>query len=261
MRRFVVAALAVFALSAVASPALAQGWGSLKGRFVYDGKAPVPKPLQITKDSEVCGKHKLVDESLVVGADGGLKNVVVYIYTGPGDQAPKVHPDLAKAAEEPVVFDNIHCRFEPRVALVQTGQTLTLANSDPVAHNTKVDAFNQPINPLLPPNAKLAQKFTAAERLPARASCSIHPWMTGWIVVKEHPYMAVTDEKGEFEIKNIPAGTWTFQFWHETAGYLDKVTLNNKAVTWKRGRVDLDVKDKAALNLGDVKIAPAAFQK
>ncbi len=261
MRRIFFASLALMALGFVASPALAQGYGNLKGRFVYDGKAPTPKPLQVTKDQEVCGKHKLVDESLVVGENGGLKNVVVYIYLGPGDKAPQVHPDLAKAAQEPVVFDNKDCRFEPRVALVQVGQPIILANSDPVAHNTKVDAFNQPINPLLPPKGKLEQKFTAAERLPARASCSIHPWMTGWIVVKEHPYMAVTDENGEFEIKNIPAGTWTFQFWHETAGYLDKVTLNNKPVTWKRGRVDLDIKDKATLNLGDVKIAPAAFQK
>lgn len=258
MQRISLLSLALVAGLVWTGSAQAQGWGSIKGRFVYDGKAPAPQPIAVTKDQEVCGKHKLVDESLVVGANGGLKNVVVYIYIGPGDQPPQVHPDLAKP--QPVTFDNANCRFEPRVALVQTGQTVILANSDPVAHNTKVDAFNQPINPLLPPGAKLPQKFTAAERLPARASCSIHPWMTGWLVVKEHPYMAVTDENGEFEIKNIPAGNWTFQFWHEKAGYLDKVSMNDKQVEWKRGRVELNIKDKAALNLGDVKVAAAAFE-
>ncbi len=261
MRRVALFLFTLAALCLVAGPAHAQGWGSLKGRFVYDGKAPAPQPITPTKDQQVCGKVKLVDESLLVGDNGGLQNVVVYIFLGPGDKPPAVHPALAQNAQQPVVFDNANCRFEPHVALVQTGQQLILANSDPVAHNTKLDALNQPINPLLPPGAKLPQKFTAAERLPARASCSIHPWMTGWVVVKEHPYMAVSDENGEFEIKNIPAGTWTFQFWHEKAGYLDEVTVNNKATAWKRGRVDLDIKDKATLNLGDVKIAPAAFQK
>lgn len=238
--------------------AQAQGWGSIKGRFLYDGKAPAPQPIAVTKDQQFCGPKNLVDESLVVGEKGGIKNVVVYIYVGAGDKVPQVHPELAKP--KPATFDNANCRFEPRVATVQTGQALILSNSDPIAHNTKVDAFNQPINPLLPPGAKLPQKFAAPERLPARASCSIHPWMTGWIVVKEHPYMAVTDENGEFEIKNIPAGNWTFQFWHEKAGYLDTVSMNGKEVEWRRGRVELNIKDKAALNLGDVKIAPAAFE-
>jgi hypothetical protein len=245
----------------VCDSAFAQGWGSIKGRIVYDGQAPAPQPIEVTKDQEFCGKHKLVDESLVVGSTGGLQNVVIYIHVERGAAAPAIHPDLAKAAEQQVVFDNANCRFEPRVALVQTNQTLVLANSDPVAHNTKVDAFNQPINPLLPPGAKLPQKFTAPERLPAQASCSIHPWMKGWIVVKDHPYMAVTNEQGEFEINNIPAGTWTFQFWQEKAGYLAKVSMNGKVVEWSRGRVDLDIKDKATLNLGEIKISPAAFEK
>jgi hypothetical protein len=256
-------ALLVFALAALlGTDSFAEGWGGLKGRFVYDGEAPAPQPLKIDKDQEVCGKHKLVDESLVVGPNGGLKNIVVYIHVNQGETTPPVHPDLVKAKEQPVVFDNLNCRFEPRVTLLQTDQTIMLANSDPVAHNTKVNTLtNAPINPLIPAGGKLPQKFSAPERLPAQAGCSIHPWMVGWIVIKEHPYMAVTDENGEFEIKNIPAGTWTFQFWQEKAGYLDKVTMNGKQVDWKRGRVDLDIKDGATLNLGEVKVAPAAFQK
>jgi hypothetical protein len=261
MRRICLLCFAVFATCLFSGAAFGQGWGSLKGRIVYDGAPPAPQPIAVTKDQEVCGKLNLVDESLVIGKNGGIKNVLVFIYVERGGKTPEVHPDLTKAAVEPVVFDNLNCRFEPRMVLVQTNQTLTLSNSDPVAHNTKVDSFSQPINPLLPPGAKLPQKFTAAERLPARASCSIHPWMTGWVVIKDHPYMAVTDEEGNFEIKNIPAGTWTFQFWQEKSGYLTKVNVNGKPADWARGRVDLDIKDKAALNLGEVKVAPEVFQK
>jgi hypothetical protein len=259
-----IAALIVFALTicCAANASLAEGWGGLKGRFVFDGPAPAPLPLKIDKDQQVCGNKNLVDESLVVGSTGGLKNVVVYIYVNQGETPPPAHPELVKAKEQAVVFDNLNCRFEPHVALVQTDQALMLTNSDPIAHNSKINTLtNDPINPLLPAGGKLPQTFGAPERLPAQAGCSIHPWMVGWIVIKDHPYMAVTDENGEFEIKNIPAGTWTFQFWQEKAGYLDKVTMNGKAVEWKRGRVDLDIKNEAVLNLGEVKIAPAAFQK
>jgi hypothetical protein len=264
MQRLTVLFVFALATCVAAGASHAEGWGGLKGRFVYDGEAPAPLPLKIDKDQEVCGKHKLVDESLVVGSTGGLKNIVVYLHVNQGETTPPIHPDLVKAKAQPVVFDNLNCRFEPRVALLQTDQTIMLTNSDPVAHNTKInpiDPANTPINPLIPAGGKLPQKFSAPERLPAQAGCSIHPWMVGWIVIKDHPYMAVTDENGEFEIKNIPAGTWTFQFWQEKAGYLDKVTMNGKAVEWKRGRVDLDIKNEAVLNLGEVKIAPAAFQK
>ena len=54
----------------VSNPAQAQ-WGTLTGTFVMDGKAPAAAPIVITKDEEVCGKHNLVNESLVVNPDNG----------------------------------------------------------------------------------------------------------------------------------------------------------------------------------------------
>lgn len=46
--------------------AKATGWGSIKGRFVYEGTAPTPAKLSITKNEDVCGKPPpLVDESLL----------------------------------------------------------------------------------------------------------------------------------------------------------------------------------------------------
>jgi uncharacterized protein (DUF2141 family) len=51
-----------------------------------------------------------------------------------------------------------------------------------------------------------------------KITCDAHPWMTGWIVVSEDPYVAVTDASGNFKIENVPPGTYTLEAWHETLG-------------------------------------------
>lgn len=80
------------------------------------------------------------------------------------------------------------------------------------------------------------------------------------MLVLPHPYMAVSDAQGRFEIKNIPAGKWAFQFWHEKAGYLDKVTVAGKPKSWRRGRVEIDV--QAGTNdLGTIELAPHVFKE
>ena len=110
-------------LSAVAlclmSAANGEEWGTLKGRFVYSGDAPVAAELKADKDVEVCGKHKLFNEELVVGADKGVANIVIFVR----DKNVKVHPDAAAAATSAkVVLDNKDCRFEPHVTFVQAGR-------------------------------------------------------------------------------------------------------------------------------------------
>ena len=34
-------------------------------------------------------------------------------------------------------------------------------------------------------------------------------------MVSEHPYVALTDDKGEFMLKNVPPGTYKVKCWHE----------------------------------------------
>ena len=53
--------------------------GKISGTVKLKGTAPEPKALEVTKDKEVCGKEKVVDEALVVGAGGGIKHAVVSI--------------------------------------------------------------------------------------------------------------------------------------------------------------------------------------
>ena len=232
-----------------AAPAV-EGWGTLRGKFVFDGTPPTPAKLNITKDVAVCGKHNLIDESLLVDKSGGVQNVVVYVRS----KGVKVHPDLVKSANERVILDNKGCRFDPHVLVMQTGQPLTVKNSDPVGHNSNIQPIGDTaINPLLPAAGDYEQKFTRAQTIPVPVTCNIHPWMTGYILPRDNPYAAVSNPDGSFEIKNLPAGELEFQAWHEKAGYIS-------IDTWDKGRFTQTIQP-GDNDLGVKKLPATLFSK
>jgi hypothetical protein len=227
----------------------AQQWGNLKGKFVFDGKAPEAKPLNINKDLECC-KVKHTDEGLVVGTDGGIANIVVYLRTA----KPKVHPDYANAGKEPAVLDNKTCKFEPHVLGMLTSQELQVKNSDQCAHNTNISPLGGGgINPLIPASGDVKHKFTRQQNLPIPVSCNIHPWMTAYVLPRDNPYFAVTGEDGSFEIKNLPAGAeLEFTAWQEKAGYVDTPTTPKGKFKKKIAAGDND--------LGTIKLKASVFK-
>ena len=59
------------------------------------------------------------------------------------------------------------------------------------------------------------------EAPPIQYKCTIHGWMTGYVRIFDHPYYAVTDADGKFEIKDAPAGNYRIVYWHENVGFLN----------------------------------------
>ncbi len=237
----------------ITSSALAE-WGSLKGRLVFDGDAGSPKELNVNKDTEYCSQHKPVDESLTVGDGGGLANAFVYLYVKRG-KSVEVHPDMEKVGDEPVVLDNKGCRFEPHAVLLRTGQTLEVSNSDEIAHNTNTGALiaNAGFNETIPKNAPLVKSFESRESFPSEVVCNIHPWMKAYLLIRDNPYMAVTDKDGNFEIKNLPAGKHEFVFWHGPNGVIKSLKVG-KTKTSRKGRAKLEIESGETLDLGEVKV-------
>jgi len=242
--------------SATGSPA--QEWGSLTGRLVVDGKVGDPAAISVNKDPEYCGQHKLVEETVVVGKEGGLTNAFVYLYLKRG-QTVSVHPDLESIPTEPAVLDNKGCRFEPHALLVRMGQPFEVHNSDPgIGHNTNATFFaNLPFNEMVSNDSPITKTFEKTETYPASFSCNVHTWMKAYVLIRNNPYMAITGEDGSFEIKNIPAGEHEFIFWHESMGNLKNVSLGSSGKTSRRGRAKLKIPTGGTLELGDIKIAPA----
>jgi len=242
---------------AIPVAASADEWGTIKGKFVFSGDAPAAGELKADKDMEVCGKHKLFAEELVVGSDKGIANVVVFVR----DKGVKVKPEAAKSAGEKVVLDNKGCRFQPHVVVVQVGQELVVKNSDTVGHNSNIATVkNPPSNNLIPGGGETIVKFTSDEAVPAQVTCNIHPWMKSWLVVRPNPYAAVSNADGTFEIKDVPVGEVELQFWHEKAGYLTEMKIDGKDDKAPKGRKKVAVA-ASGTDLGEIQLAPGAFQK
>ncbi len=217
------------------TPSEASGWGTLSATFKYVGTAPKPAPINADKDPNVCGKHPLFDESLEVGPNGSVENIVLWLRT-------KVtpNPEALAAATKDVVLDNKDCRFEPHVAVMTTRQKLEIKNSDPVGHNSNGSMqVNPPFNPIIPANQSVEIDLPKEESLPAKVGCNIHPWMGAWLVVRSDPYAAVSDKEGQLTIKDLPAGKeLEFQLWQEKVGFLKDVEVSGVKVDSK-GRFKL----------------------
>lgn len=248
--------LAVVASILATSAARADEWGTIKGKFVLKGDVPAAAELKADKDVEVCGKHKLLAEELVVGADKSIANVVVFVR----DKGVKVNPELAAAAKsQKVELDNKDCRFQPHVVFVQAGQELVIKNSDSVGHNSNISTIKNPAqNMLVPAGGSAPMKFALEEAIPAGVTCNIHPWMKAWVVVRGNPYAAVSKADGSFEIKGVPVGEVELQLWHEKAGNL-KDTATAKGKSDAKGRLKVKV-EAAGTDLGDIAIEPASFK-
>lgn len=204
-------------------------WTTIKGKIVLDDGTPVPKmaPIAPDKDKAEClANGPFSQEDMIVDAKTrAIKNVFVWIEpkaNARGAAFPKelIHPKLAKPSTPTVEIDQPCCQFIPHVLAAREGQDFLIKNSAPVPHNAKYDTENNgSANPLIPSKGDFTIKDLKAEKLPINLTCSIHPYMKAWIRVYDHPYYAVTDEKGNFEIKLAPQGEFKMYVWQESGGW------------------------------------------
>jgi plastocyanin len=225
--RFAKTGLACAALALLAAPsAHAQGWGNVKGQVTWGGGAAPPREkINVTKDEAAClAKGALFSEKYVINPKNkGVRWVLVWLTDAESpNKALPVHPSLKAINPKTVVIDQPCCMFEPHVVAIREGQTLEFKNSAGIAHNVKVDggAKGPNINPILPPSGSVKVSDVEARKFPIPVSCSIHPWMKGYVGVYKGPYFAVTDENGHFEIKNAPAGKFRLMAWQEEQGWV-----------------------------------------
>jgi plastocyanin len=236
---FITAALAVALTAACGSPAPPAATksggskrvdpataGALSGRATFSGQPPEAEVLKMTSD-QACVQGSTpnqVSDAVLIAADGGLKNVFVYVKDG---LDPAYGFDVPTAA---VVLDQKGCHYAPRIVGVRAGQPLDIVNSDATLHNVHAlpmanPEFNQgqPIQ-----GFRTTRTFTTPEVM-VRFKCDVHSWMAAYVGVVAHPYFAVTKDDGSFEIPNLPPGTYTIEAWHEKFGvHVAKVTIGDK---------------------------------
>ena len=245
-------------------------FGTLSGRFIYDGEPParkdwyssfaeidVSQPQQPGPGGRISGvegvyrdflKHKIrpktEDRSLLVGKDGGVANVVVWVVSRgiPWSRPP--------GEFVPAVIQLKDGNFSPRFAAVTIGQPLLIQNKDPVSLNFAAEfsrALNPSFNVLLPPGTTVhCGTFRAPEPYPASYQSNLAPWANGRVFVHGNPFVAVSQPDGSFTLPNLPTGDWEFQVWHERGGYVQH---------WPKGRFQQSIKP-GDNKLGTIKLKP-----
>ncbi len=247
--------------STAAGPVLVEptGWASLTGTVKLVGAPVAEDPLKVTQDLGTCapGGKAPVAGTVQVGGDGGLANVLFFLTTATPTDDPKwEHPDFAESKEAvlPRPFDQKACLFLDRIYPMRATQTVVVKNSDNVGHNANIQPKSgaKPENFTIPGGQSVNYKPGGATNDPFPVSCSIHPWMKSWMMSRPNPYFGVSDSSGTFKIANLPAAPGLkleFRGWHERPGYLQKVTVDGQAVTWKKGRFEIELEPGATKNL------------
>jgi plastocyanin len=241
-----------------------QQWGHLTGKVVVTGELPeIPREeLGTNADREYCLDNGEVplDKNLIVNDKNELRDVLVMMFLTPDETEPAYHPMYEELKQQPATLDNVRCCFEPHALFVRTGQKLQLKNSDTIGHNCHIITFNNEHNINLPAGGTVEITLDKEERAPGEVKCDIHPWMDSVIMVRNNPYVAFTDAEGNFQIENIPAGNWKFQFWHKKAGWLRQLEVEGYTVG-RRGELEVSIEDGQALQLGTLKLPADAFKK
>lgn len=252
-------------MSDVEFGAVGEGWGNLTLTFNYDGIPPNQALVTVDRDEEVCGRTPMLNESLIVNSENlGIKNIVVMLYVKRRDDPPPIHESYAGVADATIDLTNQGCVFVPHIVVLRVGQTLRLRNSDTVGHNTKCDAVeNQRFDSgVIPPGEEvLISSLSQPETQPVPIGCNIHTWMSGRLVVQDHPYVGVSDENGKVVIENLPAGTFQFVIWHEMSRKVTSAIQDETPVTWRRGRAVFTIVADDENDQGTFSIAASVFER
>ena len=191
--------------------------GTISGVISYNGTPPAPKKIDTAADP-VCGQanpNLTTDDTIV--KDGKLANVFVYVKDGTVDGGGKKIGDYTwPTPTTAVTLDQNGCHYKPHVLGLQVNQKLSVTNSDKTTHNIHpTPTLNKEWNKTQSVGAgPIEESFARAETL-IPVKCNQHPWMKAYIGVTKHPLFAVSSDTGAFEIKNVPAGTYTVVAWRE----------------------------------------------
>ena len=171
----------------------------VSGKVLFHGELPIAETHLVKADEEVCGKEVSIQAIQIDEATFGLRQVVVSVKTPP---LSVVESDLPKR-----IMKNAKCVFMPRIGAARLGEILEVHNQDPILHNTHIKLGKKTfLNVAQVADSRPIPKMLKRKGLHA-IRCDKHTFMTGAFLVFDHPFFAVTDESGGFQLPTLPAGT------------------------------------------------------
>jgi plastocyanin len=209
---FVAVSLIFVGVSSLDRVSVENQGGVIAGTVSYYETDQPPEIIPNTIDPMVCGEEIRVQAVHVDEGTRGLQNVVVSIQSAPS------HSTVVPTKE--VIVQNTECLFLPRVDAAQLGQRVEVQNQDPILHNTHISLGKRTIlNVAQLPRSRPIHKPLKRQGL-YTIRCDKHKFMAGALQVFDHPYFAITDATGKFQLPPLSAGTYIVDAWHETLGSL-----------------------------------------
>ena len=186
--------------------------GALTGTVRLSATVAPLTGIPVLKDQSVCGTHS-PNPSLELGTGNGVANVIVSLVGvtqgKPMEQLPA-----------PTKLDQVGCLYVPHVQIVPLGSTLDIANSDPILHNVHayLNGTETVFNLAMPLRGYRIRRRLDQPGLMSLKCDAGHTWMSGYIMVQEHPYYALTVADGSYSIEDVPVGKYVLKLWHEFLG-------------------------------------------
>ena len=209
---------------AASGPVLAQDYvvvdlentSSIRGRVTLSGDAPPPLRLLITKDVEICGLGYRERTEVDVDERSGLGNVVVYIEEITEGKRWDSAPTGGFINQE-------ICRFQPHIQVMRRAVDIDIINSDATLHNIHAyellgRARRSLFNISQPEMGAVPQLMHPRSGNRVSLECDSHDFMQGWVFVADNPYSVIVDDSGNFELSQVPTGTYTVSVWHPKLG-------------------------------------------
>ena len=184
---------------------------TLIGVITLKGTPSKPMQFDMTADP-VCidlNKTPATDPSILLNDD---KLLIAFVYV----MGESLSAHRFELPDSQVILQRVNCQFAPRVLAMRLGQSLLVANNDPTHHNTHpTPRINQEWNQTQPPHSPPLVKTFKHEEAVIPFKCNQHPWEKAFVAVMNHPFFAVTNELGSYEISGLPPGTYKLVGWHE----------------------------------------------
>jgi hypothetical protein len=203
--------------------------GSIEGTVEFEGTPPKDPMLTLSSEQKYCGNSLPARKYLI--KDKKIANVVVYITDIKSGKA---------LPTESVTLTNLKCEFVPRVSVGFKGNQFIERNDDTIFHNIHTYLNGRTMYNIGLPEKGSSVKKPLTKTGIIEVTCDSHPWMHGYLYVADNPYAAVTGEKGEFSLTNVPPGTYTVEAWHEALGKAK--VANVKVESGKPAKIKIEYK-------------------
>ena len=210
------------------------GQGTISGTVRLVGPPPTIPTVLPKTDFDMCGSVARPTQSLLLGTNQTVRNVIVYL-------AGYTQNSAGNGTNDAIVIDQRDCEFVPRIQIARTGAPLILKNSDPILDVVRIDSMSSTNGQRM--LLKAATPYAGYEKVYQLAnfreptllqvtSGNGHEWMAAYIAVLPHPWAALTDENGRFTLRNVPAGMHKIYVWHEVLGTMAReVRVNGDGTT------------------------------